>query len=203
LCFVSITFQFKFQLGSIEGGSLDVKLGGGPGTANPYVPFDTAPDEIWDHASTDLRAPSMPYLLQDQWTCDREPTDVPTIVFENDRLSLSITPQWGARIWSVYDKLMGRDWTFANPAHQPANIGVLKSWSAGGIEFNWSPGIIGHSVFSESPAYVGILDTERGPVLRAYEYDRRNQSVWQADIWLPGASNDFAKAQKEGKGSVD
>jgi hypothetical protein len=184
-------------LGAIEGGSLDVKLGGGPGDTNPYVPFDTAPDEIWDHASTDLRAPSMPYLLQDQWTCDREETDVPTIAYENDRLKLSITPQWGARIWSVYDKKMEQDWTFANPAHQPANIGVLKSWSAGGIEFNWSPGIIGHSVFSESPAYVGILDTERGPVLRAYEYDRRNQSVWQADIWLPGAANDVKTADKK------
>ena len=184
--------QFKFQLGEIEGGSLEVKLGGGPGAANPYTPFDTAPAEIWDHASPDLRAPSLPYLLQDQWTCDREPTDVPVIAYENERLKLSITPQWGARIWSVFDKELGRDWTFANPAHQPANIGVLKSWSAGGIEFNWSPGIIGHSVFSESPAYVGLLETDRGPVLRAYEYDRRNQSVWQADIWLPGAAAAFA-----------
>jgi hypothetical protein len=58
--------QFKFQLGSIEGGSLYVNNGGGTGEVNPYTPFDTAPDEIWDHASTDLRAPSLPYLLQDQ-----------------------------------------------------------------------------------------------------------------------------------------
>jgi len=138
----------------------------------------------------------MPYLLQDQWTCEREPTDVPVIAYENDRLKLSITPQWGARIWSVYDKVLKRDWTFANPAHQPANIGVLKSWSAGGIEFNWSPGIIGHSVYAESPAYVGILETERGPVLRAYEYDRRNQSVWQSDIWLAGV-----ESMSSGKGA--
>jgi hypothetical protein len=70
-----------------------------------YVPFDTAPDEIWDHASQDLRAPSLPYLLQDQWTCDRTATEVPTVAYENERLKLSITPQWGARIWSVYDKV--------------------------------------------------------------------------------------------------
>ena len=25
-------------------------------------------------------------------------------------------------------------------AHQPANIGALKSWAAGGAEWNWSPG---------------------------------------------------------------
>ena len=91
---------------------------------------------------------------------------------------------------------MERDWTFANPAHQPANIGVLKSWSSGGIEFNWSPGIIGHSVFAESPAYVALVETEKGPVLRAYEYDRRNQSTWQVDIYLPGAG-DFTPSSSD------
>lgn len=84
----------------------------------------------------------------------------------------------------MYDKLRGRDWTFSNPAHQPANIAVLKAWTAGGIEWNWSPGIIGHSVFSESPAWVGVLNTPRGPVVRAWEYDRLNASVWQVDIFL-------------------
>jgi len=47
--------------------------------------------------------------------------------------------------------------------------------------------MIGHSVFSESPAYLGLLETDQGPVLRAYEYDRRNQSVWQVDVFLPAA----------------
>jgi len=27
-------------------------------------------------------------------------------------------------------------------AHQPANIGALKSWAAGGAEWNWSPGMM-------------------------------------------------------------
>ena len=61
---------------------------------------------------------------------------------------------------------------------------MLKAWTSGGIEFNWSPGIIGHSVFSESPTWIGRIDTARGPVLRAWEYDRRNASVWQVDIFL-------------------
>ena len=54
-----------------------------------------------------------------------------------------------------------------------------QAWTSGGIEFNWSPGIIGHSVFSESPAWVGVLQTGRGPVVRVWEYDRLNESVWQ------------------------
>jgi hypothetical protein len=92
------------------------------------------------------------------------------------------------RSWSVFDKARNRDWTFANPAHQPANIAVLKSWSSGGIEWNWSPGIIGHSAFAESPAYVGVLNTARGPVVRVWEFDRLNASVFQVDILLQGGA---------------
>ena len=60
--------NFKFMLTEVEGGAAAVPFGGGPGEPRPYEPFDTAPEEIWDHASTDLRSPSLPYLLQDQWT---------------------------------------------------------------------------------------------------------------------------------------
>jgi hypothetical protein len=176
--------QFRFQLSQVEGGSNAVNIGGGLPPKSPFLPTDSAPEVIWDHASGDLHAPNLPYLTQDDWSCEREPTNVSVITYEDEHLRLSITPQWGARIWSVYDKARGRDWTFSNPAHQPANIAVLKAWSSGGIEWNWSPGIIGHSVFSESPAWVGVLNTPRGPVVRAWEYDRLNASVWQVDIFL-------------------
>ena len=176
--------QFRFMLSQVEGGSSKVNIGGGLPPPDPYIPGDSSPDFMWDHASPDLHAPNMPYLTQDQWGCERRPENVSTLVFENERLRLHITPQWGARIWSVYDKVLKRDWVFSNPAHQPANIAVRKAWSAGGIEWNWSPGIIGHSAFSESPAWVGVLNTPKGKVVRAWEYDRLNSSVWQVDVLL-------------------
>jgi hypothetical protein len=175
---------FRFQLSQVEGGSNAVRIGGGLPAALPFVPDDSAPEQIWDHASADLHAPNLPYLAQDDWGCEREKQNVSVLVYEDAHLRLSITPQWNARVWSVFDKARGRDWTFSNPAHQPANIGVLKAWTAGGIEWNWSPGIIGHSVFTESPAWVGVLHTPRGPVVRAWEYDRLNASVWQVDMLL-------------------
>ncbi len=176
--------QFRFLLTQVEGGSNAVNIGGGLPTKLPFVPADNAPEVIWDHASEDLHAPNLPYLSLDDWGCEREPQNVSVITYEDEHLRLSITPQWGARIWSVYDKARGRDWTFSNPAHQPANIAVLKAWTSGGIEFNWSPGIIGHSVFTESPTWVGVINTPRGPVVRAWEYDRLNATVWQVDIFL-------------------
>ena len=179
---------FRFQLSQVEGGSTAVPIGGGLPTPQPFVPGDTCPDLIFDHASRDLHAPNLPYLTQDQWGCERAPQDVPVLAYEDAHLRLAITPQWNGRIWSVLDKARGRDWTFANPAHQPANIAVLKAWTSGGIEYNWSPGIIGHSVFSESPSFVGVLNTTRGPVVRVWEYDRLNASVFQVDILLQGGA---------------
>lgn len=175
---------FRFQLSQVEGGSTSVAIGGGLPTPGPFVPGDSCPELIFDHASADLHAPNLPYLTQDRWDCARSPQNVSVLAYEDAFLRLAITPQWNGRIWSVHDKARGRDWTFANPAHQPANIAVLKSWTAGGIEWNWSPGIIGHSVFSESPSFVGVLNTTRGPVVRVWEYDRLNASVFQVDILL-------------------
>ena len=65
----------------------------------------------------------------------------------------------GARVWSVFDKRARG--AFANPAHQPANIGVLRRGRRAASS-STGAGIIGHSVFSESPAFVGVSRAPRG-----------------------------------------
>ena len=87
-----------------------------------------------------------------------------------------------AQVWSLLDKKRNKQMFFNNPAHQPNNIGYRKAWTAGGCEWNWAPGKIGHSVFSEAPVWTAVLPTERGPVVRVWEYDRLNSSVWQVDM---------------------
>merc|ERR1711871_718156 len=105
-----------------------------------------------------------------------------------DDLKVTITPQYSGKIWAIYDKKRQREWLFNNRAHQPANIGALKSWASGGCEFNWSPGIIGHSAFSETQVYMARVDTERGPMLRVYEFDRYNGTVFQVDMIVGNSS---------------
>ena len=56
--------NFMFQQGSIEGGSIGVKIGGGRGTAKPFTPDDTCTDDIFEGAMTDMRSPQLPYLTQ-------------------------------------------------------------------------------------------------------------------------------------------
>lgn len=176
--------NFMFQQGSIEGGSVGVKIGGGRGTPKPFSPDDSCGDDIFDGAMTDMRSPQLPYLTQDLWTCDRKQEDIPVIYLENDDLKVSVTPQIDGKVWGIYDKKRQQEWLFANRAHQPANIGALKSWAAGGAEWNWSPGIIGHSAFSETQVHVTKIHTKRGPLLRVFEYDRYNGTVWQVDMMI-------------------
>lgn len=140
--------NFMFQQGSIEGGSVGVKIGGGRGTPKPFVPDDSCGDDIFEGAMTDMRSPQLPYLTQDQWTCDRKSQDIDVWTMEDDKLKVTITPQYGGKVWALFDKERQADLLYNNRAHQPANIGALKSWAAGGAEWNWSPGIIGHSAFT-------------------------------------------------------
>ena len=149
------------------------------------VPVNNCPDDLFDNTSPDLRVPQLPWNLQDDWGCERESQDVPVIELESETLKASVTTQWGGKVWSLYHKKFDRELFFANPAHQPANIGYRKAWSSGGCEWNWSPGKIGHSVFSESPVYAARIETkEEGDILRVYEYDRLNSTLWQVDMFV-------------------
>jgi len=174
--------QFMFMMGSVEGGNVGVAIGGGRGTAKPFIPDDSCGDDIFDGAMEEERSAQLPYLTQDLWGCEREQTDINTILLEDESLKVTITPQYAGKVWGIYDKKRQRELLFANRAHQPANIAALKSWAAGGAEWNWSPGIIGHSAFSETQVFTARIETERGPMVRVYEYDRYNSTVWQVDM---------------------
>lgn len=176
--------SFIWMAGDEEGGSLMsiYNHSGGTGTPLPYNPGVGCPDDVFDNVMPDMRVPKLPWALQESWGCEREPTEADVLVVENEILRAAITPQWGGRVWSLFHKKLGRQLFFNNPAHQPANIGYRKAWTAGGAEWNWSPGHVGHSVFSESPVYTAVLNSTMGPVVRVWEYDRLNGTVWQVDM---------------------
>jgi hypothetical protein len=99
--------SFFFMAGSEEGGSFSASKGGyqgGMGTPNPFTPPDSCPDELFENTMEDLRVPVLPYLEQDEWGCERTPTNVSVIVLENEYLRAAITPQWGGKVWSLYNK---------------------------------------------------------------------------------------------------
>jgi len=176
--------QFLFQQGNIEGGGIGLRIGGGRGTPHPFNPDDSCGDDIFDGAMEDMRSPQLPYQTQDLWGCERQETEIDVIILESDSMRVTVTPQYAGKIYGMFDTKRQRELLFANRAHQPANIGALKAWAAGGAEWNWSPGIVGHSAFAETTVYTSIVNTERGPMLRVHEWDRYNGTLWQVDMMV-------------------
>ena len=125
----------------------------------------------------------LPYQVQDDYDRAQAPGALDVVTVENEHLRFTVLPQYGGRMASLVDKADGRELLFRNPVFQPANLASLNAWFSGGIE--WNGLIPGHSPFTCSPVFVAVVDTEMGPILRLYEYDRIRESAWQVDLFLP------------------
>lgn len=78
-----------------------IGFSGGRGTPSVLIPPDNCPDDLFENIMPDLRVPMIPWREQDDWGCERVPTDVDVIVLENEFIRATITPQWGGKIWSA------------------------------------------------------------------------------------------------------
>ena len=125
----------------------------------------------------------LPYQVQDDYDRAQQPGNLDAIIVENDHLRLVFFPQFGGRLASIVNKADGRELLFRNPVFQPANLASLNAWFSGGIE--WNGLIPGHSPFTCSPVFAATVESDRGPVLRLYEFDRKRESAWQLDLFLP------------------
>ena len=125
-----------------------------------------------------------PYRLQDLYDRNLKDREYTTAVLENDYLRAVFLPDFGGRLWSLYDKKAGKNLLYENTVIRPCNLALRNAWLAGGIEFNC--GMVGHTPFTCDKLFVAQTALDDGtPVLRFYEYERIRCCVYQMDFFLP------------------
>ncbi len=124
-----------------------------------------------------------PYRQRNTYTRKLKEQEVRTAVLENRYLKAVFLPEFGGRLWELWDKYTGRNLLYTNDVIQFSNLAVRNAWFSGGVE--WNIGIIGHSPFTTEPLYTAQTVNENGePVLRMYEYERIRKVTYQMDFWL-------------------
>jgi hypothetical protein len=125
----------------------------------------------------------LPYALQNAYRRDLRPQEIPAIKITNSSLEALVLPGLGGRLWSLRDLVAGRDLVFTNRRLQFANFALTNAWFAGGIE--WNLGSTGHSATTSRPVFAGSMASNRGDVLRTWEWERSRDLVFSVDLLMP------------------
>jgi tetratricopeptide (TPR) repeat protein len=125
--------------------------------------------------------------MQDGYSRRRTPTDIGSVVLENDQLRAAFVPSLGGKLASLFHKPTSRELLHRNPVCQPANLALRNAWTSGGIE--WNSGLPGHHYLTCAPVFAAeVTGPDGSPCLRIYEWDRVKGYSWQVDFWLPDGS---------------
>lgn len=130
---------------------------------------------------------TLPYRTQDRYTSDRKPIEIKTITLENEYLIARFTPEFGGKLWSLFDKENNRELLMANSVVQPRNLAIRNAWTSGGIEWNF--GSFGHTYFTCDDVFCAIMEKDGQEFLRIYEFERAKECVFQIDFLLPKDSH--------------
>ena len=96
----------------------------GPADPNPQFPLVN-------------REPVYPYTMLDDLTDDRVPMTYHAIYLENQYLKITILPDLGGHVYSVYDKVNRREVFYRDNVIKYGLVGVRGAWISGGMEFSF------------------------------------------------------------------
>jgi hypothetical protein len=141
------------------------------------------PPDMRERIAYGRLANPLPYALQNGYSRDLRPRDIPALRLANGQLEALVIPSLGGRLWSLRELMAGRDLVFTNRRLQFANLALTNAWFAGGIE--WNLGSTGHSATTSRPVFAGRVQSSRGAALRIWEWERTRDLVFSVDLLMP------------------
>lgn len=184
----TLTFETLKMPGAKLGGENPLPDIHSAGDVHSSIQFDASvPEEERQYFGYGQVSGILPYRIQDQYDRDKTLREFPCVVLENRYLRAVFLPQYGGKLWSLFDKTRQRPLLHENPVFQPANLALRNAWTSGGVE--WNIGMTGHTPYTLSPLHTAVLARKDGtPVLRMYEWERIRQVSYQLDVCLPEES---------------
>src|ERR1039458_4884019 len=70
------------------------------------------------------------------------------VFLENEYLKVIVLPDLGGKLYSIFDKVTGREVLYRNHVVKYADVGIRGAWTSRGIEWNFPDG---HTVTAISP----------------------------------------------------
>lgn len=129
----------------------------------------------------------LPYRMQDDYSRDRAPVELLSVVMENEHLRVRVLPEVGGKVTEILHRPTGKQLIAKNSVFQPANIALRNAWTHGGIE--WNTPHLGHHCLTMEPLHTARIHSIKGePALRLYAWERMKCFPYQIDLHLPGDS---------------
>jgi tetratricopeptide (TPR) repeat protein len=112
-----------------------------------------------------------PYPMLDDLTDERKALPYRALHIENEYLHAIVLPELGGHLYSLYDKVVGREVFYRNNVVKYGLVARRGAWISGGIEFNFP---MGHTCVTVSPVQSAITeDPETGEARISIGYTER------------------------------
>ena len=114
-------------------------------------------DEIYEGFGRKRSA--YPYRQYNSYTRELKEKDIKIAVLENDYLKAVFLPEYGGRLWELWDKTTGKNLLYTNDVLRFSNLAVRNAWFSGGVRVEHRyhrPSCLYH------PAYVHSGNGDRG-----------------------------------------
>ncbi len=124
-----------------------------------------------------------PYTMQEIISTTHEMKTYKALFLENDFLKVTCLPELGGRIFSVLNKITGKEMFHRNNVVKPGLIGMRGAWISGGIE--WNTGPHGHTVTAISPVNGLVKENHDGSAtLHISNTEHIFRTRWNVDLTL-------------------
>ena len=147
------------------------------GPPNPYPAFQLLDSQP--------RRPIYPYPLLDHLSNRRVEQKYNAVLLENEYLKVTVLPELGGKLYSIYDKTTRREALYTNHVVKYAMVGIRGAWTSGGIEWNFPDG---HTLTTVSPIdYATRTEADGSAVVVVGDTERVQRMQWAVAIRLrPG-----------------